>query len=371
MDRALVRNVRQSASWLGKSRSKPRAEVVGRSLRFETLEDRRLLTTYPVLLVSNTAGTGGNIQSYDGTAANTYNGNFATVHGTGSAPTGFATGPDGNLYVTTGQTGAVDEFNGDTGTFIKAFVPLNAGFGSNNQGIAFAPDASGNWDLFVSYFSGTQAPTIQEFNVATGASMGNFVSSDPMVNGNLTAPEGLTFGPDGNLYVANNEYVNSKYLGEILCYGGPAGPSPGQLISANCVTVGTTDNVVEVTGGITFCPSFDPNMSGALFVSCYDGSKGWVEEYNSLGVDLGSWVAPDEGGLGKPEGLVFSTQPNNGWTNLFVADSANNRVEYYADENGGYTASHEGDYVGEDANGLAGPTGIGFAQGEPPVLTCR
>jgi sugar lactone lactonase YvrE len=114
---------------------------------------------------------------------------------------GFAFGPDGNLYVCNWtqewqepqyvNRGGVLRFNGATGAFIDVFIPVE----TENvfSGIAFGPDGN----LYVS--SGNR---ILRFNGTTGAFMDVFVSG---ATSPLDRAFGLIFGANGSLYVCSSK----------------------------------------------------------------------------------------------------------------------------------------------------------------------
>src|SRR4051794_111794 len=141
------------------------------------------------------------VLSYDGGAGSFLN-VFADDNRLTSAR-GVVFGPDGNLYVADGTgsgDGRVVEFNGSTGDYIRDFVGVAGNGGlSHPQGLVFGPDGNhdGRLDLYV---SSAQTNSILRYDSATGAFLGAFVASG---SGGLDHPGGLTFGPDGNLYVAN------------------------------------------------------------------------------------------------------------------------------------------------------------------------
>jgi WD40 repeat protein len=117
-------------------------------------------------------------------------------------PQEFVFGPDGNLYVaspaTSTTTNMVLRFNGRTGAFIDVFVGSDAV--SNPGGLTFGPDG----DLYVTNDNG-----VNRYNGKTGALIHTFVRQG---SGGLDGPVGIAFGPDGNFYVA------SSNTGEILRY---------------------------------------------------------------------------------------------------------------------------------------------------------
>ena len=114
-------------------------------------------------------------------------GTFASG-GTLKWPRGMATGPDGNLYVSSANDGIL-RYDGLTGDFIDEFAPISAGGPTISHGILFRGDG-------YLYATDINQGAIFRYDEITGA------FSDVFVDG-LMGPEGLAFGPDGNLYVAN------------------------------------------------------------------------------------------------------------------------------------------------------------------------
>jgi hypothetical protein len=102
--------------------------------------------------------------------------------------------------------GVVDRYNATTGAFLGS-LPIPASYTGqfNPRGVAFGPDGK----LYVSVFdsSNLNAGYIVQYDVATGG--GTVIAwnngdniADPGEAQDLHRPEGLTFGPDGRLYVA-------------------------------------------------------------------------------------------------------------------------------------------------------------------------
>lgn len=109
---------------------------------------------------------------------------------------GGLNGPSGiaffgnSLYVAGRFSSEVYRYNATTGAFELAF-----GAGAINT--AFGLDFGADGHLYVA--SGATQSVI-EFDPITGANLGTFVTSG---SGGLSGPIGIEFGPDGNLYVAS------------------------------------------------------------------------------------------------------------------------------------------------------------------------
>ena len=250
-----------------------------------------------------------------------------TTGGVLNEPKGIVFGPDGNLYVVSGASGEVLRFNGLTGAFIDIFVaagnlvsPTALAFGPD--GNLFVSDPDNNAVLkfsqtgaFVSTFigpavgglceplglifrgnslfvassgstadgdncgpGGNGSDAILRYDATTGAFLGNFVASG---SGGLSDPEGLVFGPDGNLYVAgeDNDAI-LKYDGNTGAYistivGGLSGPfflafAPSadfQIRYASNLTNG--DAVINITNpGSNGASLSGPGFGGAVGNIC-------------------------------------------------------------------------------------------------------
>ncbi|MCA1994784.1 MAG: PEP-CTERM sorting domain-containing protein [Coleofasciculus sp. S288] len=150
------------------------------------------------LLVGNTRGD--NVVIYD-EHSGSFLGEFITPGSGGLlAPDDLNFGPDGNFYVTSGdtpETSAVLRYNGITGEFIDVFASGNGLF--RPYGAAFGPDNH----LYVSSFLSDQ---ILRFNATTGEFIDVFASGNGQPGG-LNGPNDLLFGMDGSLYVTTQGSV--------------------------------------------------------------------------------------------------------------------------------------------------------------------
>lgn len=100
------------------------------------------------------------IRGYNPTTG-VFTGNF-TSGATLSSPYDMTVGPDNNLYVADFNLNSVLKFNGTTGAFISNFATATAPYG-----VKFGP----NGNLFV----GVSGGAVQQFNGTTGAALGTFV----------------------------------------------------------------------------------------------------------------------------------------------------------------------------------------------------
>jgi subtilisin-like proprotein convertase family protein len=286
-----------------------------------------------------------------------------TINGTTATPVGvFASGgglsdPEdlifdgaGNLYVSSHNTNQILEYD-PNGNFLGAFVTAGSGGLNGPEGLVFGPDgnlyvASKNNSSVLEYFGpGSATP---------GAFATTFVAPGPN-SGNLSSPEGLTFGLDGMLY------VTSDATNSVLRYEGP--------------------NIPFAVPG-TFIEAFVPQIPGGIGQGGLDGPQGiiWGPGPVGVGNDLNLYV------VGKNADSVFryspipgDPQPASGQTGTsavyvsgtplglsspgalflrggdFLVASFNNSTVYSFDA---FTGAINGTFISQGSGGLSGPTGI-------------
>jgi len=165
------------------------------------------------------------------------------------APRGIVIGKDGSLYVADmgnveppTPPGSIDVYNATTGAFVKQITApgLPGGVQFQPRGLVFGPDGNLYVTNFEDYTSngGTGLGSILRFNPTTGAYT-TFVSRDGISGGPpLLSPEGLTFGPNGNLYALSlgTSTPGSPQDDYIIEYNGNTGTY------LNSVDIGTANN---------------------------------------------------------------------------------------------------------------------------------
>jgi streptogramin lyase len=272
------------------------------------------------LLVSSQTGSpvSDAVLSYNATSGASV-GTFAFGGGL-SDPLGLDIGPDGNLYVASGNGNNVLRFDGDTGAFIGVFA--SGGGLDAPTNVVFGPDRN----LYVSSFN---SANILQYDGITGSFIDTFASGGGLLN-----PRGLVFGPDTNLYVVdyNNAQVlrylgtNGSFMGVFVTPGSGGLSTPSDLAfgpDGNLyVTGGTFDGslgVFRYDGGTgAFKDLFAATPSGAapidlvfgpdrnLYVTVQGAMNGVLRFDGTTGAFIDAFVPNGSGGLQNPFGLIFA-----------------------------------------------------------------
>lgn len=249
---------------------------------------------------------------------------------------GFATGPDGAVYVCSELTDSVERFDAATGAHLGSFVfddpatlPDETGGLDDPSGIVFGPDDR----AFVASFA---KDAIFEYDGRTGAFVRVLVTPNL---GQLNGPDaGMTIGPDGNLYVPSYftnqvkrySLVDGAYLGNFPLAAGSGLSRPRTVAFGPhgwvCVTSEGNDRVLV----------FDA-LTGAFV--------------KALVID-DPLTTPDEtGGLDAPTGLAFGPDGR-----LYVASGNTDSVLRYDATTGAFVDV----FVASGAGGSDFPTFLAF-----------
>jgi sugar lactone lactonase YvrE len=252
----------------------------------------------------------------------------------------------GDLFVTSNTPtsnggeqppGKVLRFDMASQTYQPFMSPGSGGL-QGAGGITFGPDGN----LYVAF--GLQQNEVLKYDGATGNFLGVYVSSG---SGGLNSPWGIKFGSDGNLYVCSS---NSN---QILKYEGPGSPNgvtPGQFL-------GVFANMQHA-----FPFNFDFGPDGNVYVSCPEGAPNtldsFIDEYYGpssplAGQFVGTFVANGTGGLNDARTPLFDQQGN-----LYVADDHLNEVLEYQGPNGTNPGAIIQTYVTTGQGTLAAPNGM-------------
>ena len=234
-----------------------------------------------LLVTNNTGAQQGNILRFDQATGAFID---AFVPNAGVQPIDLTIGPDGNLYVTSGLSKSDDpsdpsafsirRYDGRTGAFIDVFAI--GGLLNFPQGLVFGPDGN----LYV----GNQNPSsdangVLRYEGRTGAFIDVFAS-----DARLRDARDFVFGPDGNLYVTSN------LAGSVFRFDGTTGAFLDMFAT---LPPGGPQGLIFGPDGNLYVASHGPNQ-----VVRFDGTTGAL---------LDVFSPPGRGGLDAPVSLLFFT----------------------------------------------------------------
>jgi len=206
------------------------------------------------------------------------------------APRGMVLGPNHTLYV--GDDGNLDgitigrvaRFNSETGAFLGDLQPTGFTGDFYPRGVVIGPDGL----LYASVRNiAATGGEIMRWDPATGNFLGDFVDSN--ATNDLNRPEGIVFGPDGNLYVASFR-ANSGDTDKVLEFNGATGAYIGKIDLDQVGQPRAFGQALEFgPGGKLFVP-ISGNGPDTGAVRRYDVSTGTFDAFvpsNASGGQLG------------------------------------------------------------------------------------
>lgn len=258
--------------------------------------------------------TGDNVQRFD----------LSNGSSLGAIGAGRLDGPLGmkvrgsEVFVSSELTGSVEVFS-QGGAWSRRFATA-----VTPTGLDF--DASGN-----AYVAEFDTDSIAKYSTS-GTLLGSFVTGG---SGGLNGPDlGVTFGPDGNLYVP------SFWSGDVLKYNGQTGSFMGKFIAAG-------------SGGMSQ-PRQILWRDGLVYVTSDNGNR--VLRYDAVtGAFVDTFVSAGSGGLSGASGMVFHGN------SLYVTSWRNNRILRYD----GATGSFQSVF----ASGISGPVSLAVVPEPATLLT--
>jgi hypothetical protein len=215
---------------------------------------------------------------------------------------GMAYGNDGNLYVVSADTNSVLRFNASTGQFIDVFVPSGSGGLDDPWAMAFGPDGN-------VYVTSLATDNVLRFDGVTGAFIDQYVATG--VAG-LKDSKDVLFGPDGHLYVSNSAAAGGvPGPHEVLRFQGPLGTSPGAPLPApgraGAVFVSDGSGGLNNPNGLAFGPDAHLYVANTFgdSINRYNSSTGaFLNTFvsaNSGGLDVPSQIQF------RPDGFLYVT----------------------------------------------------------------
>lgn len=215
---------------------------------------------------------------------------------------GLTFGPDGKLYICSNRFGPdrvirLDPFDGapcpgplgslDSADFVPPDEDRNGGL-EGGRGLTFGPDGH-------LYVASIGTDEVLRFDGETGEFLDPFVSSR---SGGLDDPTDLKFGPDGNLYVCCLRGGSNLTGSQVLVYDGVTGCFLRPLVRDDPATP------FDETGGLREAWGIEFDDHDRVYLTSHHNHK--VLRYDRFsGAAIDCFVNPGSGGLANPFGLSF------------------------------------------------------------------
>lgn len=213
--------------------------------------------------------------------------------------------------------------------FIDSFVPTGSGGLNDPRGLTFGPD--GNL-----YVAASNPAAVLRYDGHTGAFLDVF--ADASVAGADPRTGTVLFGPDGNLY------VSTAKNNSVLRFNGGTGAFMNEFVTPG-------DGGLDRAFGMDFGPN------GDLYVTSQVTDQ--VLRYSgTTGVFLNVYVSTRTGGLNQPNSLTFGDDGR-----LYVASSATDAVLRYQGPTDLTPGTYIDTFVTSGSGGLNFPPSAGLAFG--------
>lgn len=296
------------------------------------------------------------VRRYDGIT-----GAFVSIFASGGGldfPTYLVFGPKGDLFVSSQNTNQVLRYDGTTGAFKSVFASGGGLVGP--FGLAFGPSG----DLFVAnggsfYIDTPTVGSVLRYDGTTGAFKSTFAASNNLLN-----PDGLTFGPDGDLFV-------SAYSGDqVLRFAGDSGAYK---------SVAASNPDLHSPSGLTFTPLVSRLQNIATRARVQTGDKVMIGGFiitgstakrviiRGIGPSLQSNGGPFPGRLADPaldlyaQGSNIPMATNNDWTENRAAVEATGLAPTNDKESAIVLTLNPGSYTAV-LHGADGGTGVAVVE---------
>jgi len=248
------------------------------------------------------------------------------------------------------NSGSIKRYNATTGAFEGNFVPSSA----TPRGIAFGPD--GNL-----YVAENAAGVVRKYNGQTGGLLASISTGN--------SPTGLAFSADGSLYVSS--YTNSNIRKVNLISN--TSTLFANLFEANGIAVAPDGEVYATSFGGRSLNRF--NSAGSLLGNTtitglgygltlgtdnnvYVSNTSSVLKFNRTTLSSSIFISTGSGGLSSPFDVDFGYDGN-----LYVSSGGNGSVKRY----NGSTGAFINNFVNPNSGGLTTPVFMAFGPAPVPA----
>jgi DNA-binding beta-propeller fold protein YncE len=204
------------------------------------------------------------------------------------------------LYVASKGSNEVRRYDATTFAFVDAFVTAGSGGISAPVGLSFGPDAN-NDGVPELYVAGQSSNTVARYDGVTGQPLGTFVTAG---SGGLTTPQGICFD-SSQTYL----YVASSGTNQVLKYNAQTGAYVGV---ADASSLSSPQDVKVGPDGLLYVLSAGNNR---------------IERFNTSGTYVDDYVLAGSGGMVSPYRMAFGPDGD-----LYVSTAGSNKILRFGTE---------------------------------------